>query len=175
MLRRDFLLDRVVPGEAVLDLGCGLGEFTAALAEHGALVTGCDVAETALALARGRHPGIEFVLSGEELPFGDESFDVVWAGEVLEHVQDGLGLLGEVRRVLRPGGRLVLSTPDHGPLRRLRLGLSATAFERHFDPRSDHVRFFTARTLRGTLEAADLGEPQIARRAGTLLASTSRS
>jgi len=164
-----------VLGEAVLDLGCGVGEFTAALAEHGAFVTGCDVAETALALAGRRHPGIEFVLTGEELPFADESFDVVWAGEVLEHVQDGLGLLAEVRRVLRPGGRLLLSTPDHGPLRRLWLGFSAPAFDRHFDPRSDHVRFFTARTLRGTLEAADLGEPQIARRAGTLLASTSRS
>ncbi len=174
MLRRDFLLDRVARGERVLDLGCGLGDFAGELAGHGARVVGCDVAETALRLARTRHPGIEFVLTGEEeLSFSDESFDVVWAGEVLEHVQDGLGLLAEVRRVLRSGGRLVLSTPDHGRLRRLRLGLSATAFERHFDPRSDHVRFFTARTLRGTLEAADLGEPLIARRAGTLLASTS--
>ncbi len=175
MLRRDFFLDRVVQGQAVLDLGCGLGEFTAALSEHGAIVTGCDVAQEALRRARARAPTVEFVLTGEELPFADESFDVVWAGEVLEHVQDGLGLLAEVRRVLRPGGRLLLSTPDHGPLRRLWLGLSATAFDRHFDPRSDHVRFFTARTLRGTLEAADLGEPQIARRAGMLLASTSRS
>jgi len=99
-----------------------LGEFTAALSEHGAIVTGCDVAQEALRRARARAPTVEFVLTGEELPFADESFDVVWAGEVLEHVQDGLGLLAEVRRVLRPGGRLLLSTPDHGPLRRLWLG-----------------------------------------------------
>ncbi len=175
MLRRDFLLDRVVPGEAVLDLGCGLGDFAGELAAHGGLVTGCDVAETALALARGRHPGIEFVLTGaEELPFADESFDVVWAGEVLEHVQDLLGLLGEVRRVLRPGGRLLLSTPAHGAPRRLWLGLSRRAFEATFDPRSDHVRFFTSRSLGQTLAAAGFGPPVLARRAGIVLASTAR-
>ena len=170
MLRRDFLLGRVLPGEAVLDLGCGLGDFTAALGEHGAMVTGCDVAQEALRRARVRFPTLEFVLSGGELPFGDETFDVVWAGEVLEHVQDGLGLLAEVRRVLRLDGRLLLSTPDHAPLRRLWLGLSRTAFEHNFDPRSDHVRFFTARTLRQTLEASELGEAEITTTAGLLLA-----
>jgi SAM-dependent methyltransferase len=175
VLRRTFLLAERKVGERVLDLGCGLGEFTAALAEHGVEVVGCDVSQEALRLARERFPTLEFVLSGDELPFGDATFDVVWAGEVLEHVQDGLGLLAEVRRVLVPGGRLLVSTPDHGPIRRLWLGLSRAAFERNFDPRSDHVRFFTARTLRATLEAADLGQPQITRRARTLLAIAPRS
>lgn len=165
----------MTPGQRVLDLGCGLGDFAAVLAERGEDVVGADVSEAALRLARSRHPGLELVRCGEELPFADETFDVVWAGEVLEHVQDGLGLLAEVRRILPPGGRLLLSTPDHGPLRRLRLGLSRAAFERNFDPRSDHVRFFTARTLRQTLEAAELGEAEITTTAGTLLASAQRT
>jgi ubiquinone/menaquinone biosynthesis C-methylase UbiE len=161
-------------GERVLDLGCGLGDFTAALAEHGANATGCDVAEEALRRARLRHPQLRFTLSGETLPFGDESFDAVWAGEVLEHVQDGLGLLAEVQRVLRPGGLLLVSTPSHGPLRRLWLGLSTRAFERTFEPRSDHVRFFTAGTLRALLTDAGFDAATVVRRRPLLLATARR-
>ena len=154
-----------------MDLGCGLGDFAGVLAETGREVVGCDVAEAALRLARSRHPGLEFVLSrGDELPFDDDVFDVVWMGEVLEHVQDGLGLLAEVQRVLPPGGRLLISTPDHGALRRLWLGLSRRAFERNFDPRSDHVRFFTSHSLRALLGAADFDVAQIASKDGVLLA-----
>jgi 2-polyprenyl-6-hydroxyphenyl methylase/3-demethylubiquinone-9 3-methyltransferase len=115
------------------------------------------------------------VRSGEELPFADETFDAVWAGEVLEHVQDVLGLLAEVGRVLRPAGRLLLSTPNHGPLRRLWLGLSRSAFERNFDPRSDHVRFFTPHTLRQTLESSGLDEAEITTTAGLILASAGQT
>jgi SAM-dependent methyltransferase len=52
-----------------------------------------------------------------------------------------------VRRVLRPGGRLLLSTPNHPPLLLLRFALSRRAFAAHFDPRSDHLRFYTRATL----------------------------
>lgn len=89
------------------------------------------------------------------LPFEDAGFDVVWAGETIEHVADTAGWLSEVRRVLRPGARLLLSTPDHGPLTRLRLLASAGAFAEHFDPRADHLRFYTRRVLACLL--ADFG------------------
>jgi 2-polyprenyl-3-methyl-5-hydroxy-6-metoxy-1,4-benzoquinol methylase len=171
VLRRDFLLGRVSPGTRVLDLGCGLGEFTASLVAQGADAVGCDVAEEALRRARARHPGIEFVQSGEELPFEVGSFDAVWAGEVLEHVQDVLGLLAEVHRVLRVDGRLIISTPDHGPAKRLQLGLSRKAFETAFDPRSDHVRFFTKSTLRTALVLSQFGELDVTSQKGLLLAT----
>ena len=67
----------------------------------------------------------------------------MWAGETIEHVADTAGWLSEARRVLRPGGRLLLSTPAHGRLRVMRLALSQGAFEAHFDPRADHLRFYT--------------------------------
>jgi ubiquinone/menaquinone biosynthesis C-methylase UbiE len=171
VLRRDFLLGRVVAGTRILDVGCGLGDFAAALVEHGAQAIGCDVAEEALRRARARHPGIEFVRSGEELPFADGSFDAAWAGEVLEHVQDVLGLLAEVQRVLRPQGWLIVSTPDHGPAKRLHLGLSRRAFETTFDPRSDHVRYFTKSTLRTALALSEFSELDVASRKGLLLAT----
>jgi 2-polyprenyl-3-methyl-5-hydroxy-6-metoxy-1,4-benzoquinol methylase len=159
-LREAFLLERVgvMRGKMdrplrVLDIGCGEGCFAEALARDGARVVAIDVAEEPLRRARARHPALDMRLVEPEapLPLKDASFDVVWAGETLEHVLDTSRWLSEVRRVLRSGGLVLLSTPDHGPLSRLRLGLSGKAFERHFDPRSDHLRFYTRRVLAALL------------------------
>jgi ubiquinone/menaquinone biosynthesis C-methylase UbiE len=173
-LRLEFLLDAVAPGSRVLDLGCGTGDFTAALADHGALPVGVEVANEPLRRARLRHPQLEFVLAGEQLPFDDGEFDVVWAGEVLEHVQDGLGLLAQVHRMLAPGGTLLVTTPDHGRLRRFWLALSRRRFEEHFEPRSDHVRFFTAGSLARLLAAAEFDRPDLRSRRGVLFATATR-
>jgi SAM-dependent methyltransferase len=83
---------------------------------------------------------------GAAVPFAEDAFDVVWAGEVLEHVADVVGLLSELRRVLRWGGPLLVTTPRH---RRVIVSTDA-----HFDPRTDHLRFFSARTLRMVLTDA---------------------
>ena len=99
---------------------------------------------------------------GVPLPVDDNAVDVVWAGDVIEHVADVAPWLSEVRRVLKPRGSLLVTTPHHGPLTMLRLALSPRAFQRHFDPRSDHVRFFSPVTLGRLLDdlgfdVADLG------------------
>jgi SAM-dependent methyltransferase len=170
--RRNFLLAALHPGSRVIDVGCGAGHFAGALAHAGFAVVGVEVAAEPLRRARERFPELEFVLAGERgLPFDDDCFDAAWLGEVLEHVQDGIGLLSEVARVLAPAGRLLLSTPDHGWRLRLRLGLSRTAFERHFEPRADHVRFFTARTLEELLAAGGFKAAVIRSERGVLLAS----
>ncbi|MGD1049973.1 MAG: class I SAM-dependent methyltransferase [Solirubrobacteraceae bacterium] len=170
--RREFMLAALAPPSRVLDVGCGAGWFTAQLAAAGFDVVGVDVAQEPLRRARERFGDLEFVFAGEgELPFASASFDGVWLGEVLEHVQDGIGLLAELARVLLPGGRLALTTPDHGRRLRLRLGLSRSAFERHFDPRSDHVRFFTAATLATLLRVSGFERIEIRRSRGELLAS----
>ena len=117
--RLHFLLGEVRPGDRVLDVGCGTGDFTAAMARAGADAIGVDVAEAALRRARSRHPGVEFRLVPLDgpLPFEDGSFELVWASEVIEHVADTARWLSEVRRVLAPGGRLLVTTPSHGRLR----------------------------------------------------------
>jgi 2-polyprenyl-3-methyl-5-hydroxy-6-metoxy-1,4-benzoquinol methylase len=171
-LRRQFMLGTLSPPARVLDVGCGAGWFAAELTRAGFSVVGADVAEEPLRRARARSPAARFVLASQgELPFAAASFDAAWLGEVVEHVQDVVGLLEEVARVVVPGGGLALSTPDHGWRRRLALGLSARAFERHFEPRSDHVRFFTARTLTSLLDACGFGEIATASSSGVLLAS----
>jgi 2-polyprenyl-6-hydroxyphenyl methylase / 3-demethylubiquinone-9 3-methyltransferase len=148
-VRKRFLLDHVQTGERVLDVGCAEGRFALALARAGADVVGIDVAEEPLRRALAHHPELDVRLVAAEGPWGldDASFDVVWAGEVLEHVVDTAAWLSEVRRVLRSGGSLLVSTPAHGPLTLARLGLSRQAFAAHFDPRSEHVRFYSRDTL----------------------------
>jgi 2-polyprenyl-3-methyl-5-hydroxy-6-metoxy-1,4-benzoquinol methylase len=167
-LRERFLL-RKLAGERsraggvprVLDVGCGEGHFAMALRRNGAEVVAIDVADEPLRRARARHAGLDLRLVEPEapLPLEDSSFDVVWAGEVIEHVADGSQWLSELRRVLRSGGLLLLSTPDHGLLSRLWLGLSRRAFEARLDPRSDHLRFYVRRTLAELL--ADFGFEEV--------------
>jgi SAM-dependent methyltransferase len=171
-MRREFVLGALEPHSRVIDVGCGSGWFAGALAAAGFAVVGVEVAQEPVRRARARFPQAEFLVVGEHaLPFAPGSFDAAWLGEALEHVADGIGLLEEVARVVVPGGRLVLSTPDHGWRLRLVLGLRRGAFEAHFEPRSDHLRFFTARTLETLLAAAGFEAIRIRRRSGVLLAS----
>ncbi len=153
VLRRRFLLDRVSAGARVLDVGCGEGRFTAELAAAGARVVGIDVAEEALRRARASHSELDLRLVGAQgaWELEDAVFDVVWAGEVIEHVADTAAWLSEVRRVLRSGGSLLLSTPAHGRLTLMRVALSRSAFASHFDPRGDHLRFYDRKTLTSLL------------------------
>ena len=165
-LRRDFALAHVRAAESVgdrpprvLDIGCGDARLTHELADAGASVIGCDVAEEPLRRGRARHPELDLRLVPVDgpWPFEDSAFDLVWAGEVVEHVTDTLGFFSEVRRVLRSAGTLALSTPAHSRLSLLALVLSPSrhALDAHFDPRGEHVRFYTRSSLRALL--CDLG------------------
>jgi 2-polyprenyl-3-methyl-5-hydroxy-6-metoxy-1,4-benzoquinol methylase len=156
-LRLAFALEQLrEPPLRVLDVGCGEAQITAELARAGFDVVGVDVAEEPLRRARRRHPQLDLRLVGEsEWALADASFDAVFSGETIEHVRDTIGWLSEVRRVLRSGGSLLLSTPALGPLTLLAMALSPRAFARRFDPRSDHLRFYSARSLARLL--ADFG------------------
>ncbi len=102
-LRTRFLLAGVVAGERVLDVGCGEGPFASELMRAGAHVVGVDVAEEPLRRARSRDRALDvrLIALGGAWELADASFDVVWAGEVIEHVADTAAWLSEVRRVLR--------------------------------------------------------------------------
>jgi SAM-dependent methyltransferase len=146
--RLGFLRGAVRAGDRALDVGSGTGDFTAALADAGAVPIGVEVAEAALARARARHADRDFRLVPVDgpLPFEDGSFELVWASEVIEHVTDTARWLSEVRRVLVPGGRLLVTTPAHG---RLRVALGG--IERFSEPLGDHLHLYTRRSLRTLL------------------------
>lgn len=174
--RLTLLLDHVSAGDRVLDLGCGDGAFAAELVAAGALVTGADVSGEALRRAAGRAPAAAQLVQlqeGSGLPFDEDAFDVVWLGETVEHVADVTGLLAEVRRVLRWGGWLVVTTPNQPRLLVALEALRGAALERRLDPRADHLRFFTARTLREMLSGAGFAQVELRVVGGVPLARAS--
>ena len=161
--RRALLLAHVRAGDRVLDLGCGDGAFAAELVAAGADVTAVDVSAEAVRRARERAAGaqVQLVPEGAALPLGEDAFDVVWMGETLEHVADVVGLLSEVRRVLRWGGTLLVTTPNLPRLGVAVEALRGRPLEERLDPRADHLRFFTARTLAGVLRDAGFAEVEV--------------
>jgi len=156
--RRDFLLANVAPGDDVLDLGSGDGSFSAALAEAGARPVAVDVSAAAVDRARARHPALDVrhAPAGAPLPLDDAAVDVAWASEVLAFVPDTARLLSEVRRVLRPAGRLLVTTPYHGRVRTLVRGLGED-----FDPVGPTLRHYTRRSLRRTLAEFGFDEVRV--------------
>ncbi len=120
---------RIQPGERVLDFGCGPGSFLHILSEEkpGVQAVGIDIAggqiEYAQKFFREKFPGapVQFrtlSLESFELPFEDASFDVVTSIEVIEHIHPFLAAkaLAEARRVLKPNGRLIVTTPNYRSL-----------------------------------------------------------
>ena len=94
----------------ILDVGCGTGANLLMLSKYGE-AEGVDISEDALAFCRER--GLDRVRlgAGEKLPYDDGTFDLVTAFDVVEHMDDDLAGLREMRRVLRPGGRVLLFVP----------------------------------------------------------------
>ena len=105
----------VVPGRSVLELGCGTGIFLEKIAASGARITGIDLSADLLAKCAARMRGASNVRlirgNAEQMPFAEGTFDAVYGSSILHH----LGLeaaLAEVRRVLRPGGRMAFAEPN---------------------------------------------------------------
>jgi len=133
------LLRRGGAGGRMLDLGCGTGGVLQHLGDFGEAL-GLDPAPEAAGYCRRR--GVPMVVgSGLELPFADGSFDAVLALDVIEHVADDVALLQEARRVLRPGGVLLVTVPALPWL-----------WSAHDDV-NHHYRRYTLATLRRSLRA----------------------
>lgn len=112
-----------VAGLRVLEVACGRGGFVRELLLAGARVTGCDFSLAALRIARAKiasAPAHLFAAvtqgDAQNLPFAADSFDVVISCETIEHLPDAPAALAEMYRVTRPGGKLLLTTPNYANL-----------------------------------------------------------
>ncbi len=145
-------LKRHIPqqkGTVIVDFGCGKGEIMKEISaiNPGARVIGLDVSETALKDARVQSPGFDFhkIEDGGRFPLETNSSDFVFSSEVIEHVYDTENAFKEISRILKRGGKLLLTTPYHGFIKNLLIVLFD--FDRHFNPTGPHVRFFSKNSL----------------------------
>lgn len=154
------ILKLVGSGGKVLDVGCGDGTIGSLVAKAGNDVYGIDISSTAVRLARAK--GIKATkidLESEDvcgLPFDDHFFDVVLAAEIIEHFFDTDTFLSKIKRVLKQGGYLVLTTPNLASFGRrvlLFLGKNPLTETRVDNNTAGHVRYFTKRTLFELLDA----------------------
>jgi SAM-dependent methyltransferase len=138
---------RLAHGKRVLDAGCGAGYGSAELAAHADSVTGADLAAAAVDFARSHYglPNLAFEqASCDRLPHPDACFDLVVAFEVIEHLERWREFLLETRRVLAPGGQLIVSTPNKLYYTQSRGVHGANPF---------HVHEFDFAEFRGALES----------------------
>jgi 2-polyprenyl-3-methyl-5-hydroxy-6-metoxy-1,4-benzoquinol methylase len=108
----DELLPDDLEGKTLLDAGCGTGWFSRAACERKSIVTSMDLGEHLLAKVKDKCDSTRVVGSILDIPFGRDTFDYVVSSEVIEHIPDPYAALRELHRVLKPGGTLVLSTPN---------------------------------------------------------------
>jgi methionine biosynthesis protein MetW len=148
-----------------LDVGCGSGNsYAREIARRGEAWVGVDVSANAVAAAREAGLDARVIEDAAELPFEDESFDLVVCIEVLEHLFSPDRAAAEILRVLRPGGRLVCSTPNVGYWRlraNMVFGLwnplgDELSVERPW--RDPHIRFFTPKTMERMLRLTGFRE-----------------
>ena len=129
------------PQARILDAGCGSGRNMIELARHGS-VTGVELSATSVELARARDSGEVIEGSVLELPFENDSFELAVSLDVIEHLQDDLGALRELHRVVAPGGGLLVTVPAYPWL-----------WSGH-DEVNHHHRRYTRRSLQSVAERA---------------------
>lgn len=153
----------------ILEVGSAPGQFTIMLDRLGYSVRGVDLDPERLT-PLWRKYGIDVAqadIENDKLPFPDESFDIVLFMEILEHLRlDPFHALREVRRVLRPNGRIVVSTPNITPLHRLRFFIGKSYFDHPLETFSKlewlghagHIRLYALEEVEDVLREIGFGD-----------------
>jgi len=145
-------LKKFIPLEkeiVIVDFGCGNGQIIQEIKKINlkAEYIGLDVSETALKSAKTILPDCKFykIEDGGKLPLKNNSVDFIFSSEVIEHIYDTENAFSEISRILKSGGKLLLTVPYHGLIKNILIMFFA--FDKHFNPTGPHIRFFSKRTL----------------------------
>ena len=145
-------------GKKILDIGCYDGTFLSLIKNRNNNFFGLEASDWGIEQCKQKNIDAKQFFFDDKtgLPYGDNFFDLVVAGEIIEHIFDTDFFLAEIRRVLKPGGKLLISTPNIASLgRRLMLlaGLNPIIETSPNEPESSgHIRYFTRKTLKKLLE-----------------------
>ena len=136
----------------ILDIGCLTGDSCYLIQQSGHKVFGVDIDTGCVELAKTKYPmlNIQWGDCEKRIPFEDKFFDLVWAGDVIEHIRFTDVFINEINRVLKVGGLFVLTTPMHNRIKNLLISIAN--FEKHFNPEFSHYRFYTKKSLKNVLE-----------------------
>lgn len=145
-------LSKLIPRKkniTVLDYGCAKGFIISKMIEinPSLKIVGADVSEVAINVARKKLKNNKFFLleEGKKLPFKSREFDFVVSLDVIEHVYDAELIFSEFSRILKPNGKILISTPYNGLLKNILIALFF--FEEVFTPYTPHIRFYTKKSL----------------------------
>jgi SAM-dependent methyltransferase len=150
-----------LPEGPVLDIGCGAGPGLRYITSRGAMAFGADASLYALrqaAVLVGAH-GLVQSDAMAAFPFADATFGLVLGNEIIEHLPDGVVFLGECLRVLRPGGMLLLTTPNLWDVRRIISPMVGRPWSGDTDP--THINLYTPRRLHAELWEAGFVQPHV--------------
>ena len=147
------MIERLPPGK-LLDIGCSTGDWAIHWKEKGWNPYGLDIDDDHVRISVKRGIAAEVCdLNAERIPFTEEIFDLIFAGEIIEHLVDTDGFLDELNRCLAPGGHLILTTPNLASFEnriRLLLGVYPIWLD-HRLKGSGHVRAYTPTVLKRQL------------------------
>ena len=150
----------------VFDLGCGSGFVANELHRAGFDVTGVDPSSSGMKLARARYPHLRLHpgSGSDDLSQTFGQFSAVISLEVIEHVYAPRAFARNLRRLMRPGGAAIVSTPYHGYWKNLAIAISG-ATDRHLDPLWDggHIKFWSIDTLTRLFSEAGLAVKRVHR------------
>jgi 2-polyprenyl-6-hydroxyphenyl methylase/3-demethylubiquinone-9 3-methyltransferase len=139
-------------GTRVLDVGCGNGYLANWFADQGCSVVGIDPSGSGMDQARKAYPRVRFeqLIADEHLleKLAEPAFDLVVSTEVVEHLYSPRDWARGIRHCLRPGGRLVCTTPYHGYIKNIAIAV-AGKYDSHHNPLWDggHIKFWSPATL----------------------------
>ncbi|MBD2772378.1 class I SAM-dependent methyltransferase [Iningainema tapete] len=150
------LSEKAKSGARVLDLGCGNGSLSNAIAQQGYEVVGVEESASGIAIARQKFPDCQFIQASiYDSPRVEllNTFDVVITVEVIEHLFYPRELVKLAQKCLKPGGHLIITTPYHGYLKNIIVAISGK-MDSHFSALWDggHIKFFSVKTLTHLLE-----------------------
>lgn len=138
----------------VLDLGCGTGDFLRLIKKNNNQIEGLEISKKVASIGIKRGLKIKIADLSKKFPYSKNTFDTITAGEIIEHIYDTDFFLEEIKRILKPNGNVIISTPNIATLGRrimLLFGINPL-IETSLQNASGHIRYFTKKSLQQLLE-----------------------